>query len=478
MSRNIETVAPFRRSSEVHDATEATITGEVPDWLRGELVRTCPAVFQARQWQASHWFDGLGMIYAFRVGDSSVRFQSRLLENEAAAEIARGPTSLGSFGTATGRPWWQRLVQPVARITDNTNVNLVKMGDDWVALTEGDRQLRIDPNSLRALGPVPYARDGLTHAVASAHPHFDFARSQVVNVATTFGASGVVSIYEHGGQERNRRTIASWKTRRVPYIHTFGLTPEHAILVAHPLTVRPLDMLWSNRGFIDHFDWRPKDGTTLVVMDRATGATREHETDPMFVFHTVNAFERDGDTVLDVVAYPDAGIMEALRVARMAEQLPDLRPSLIRLVMHPGRRRAELIRLSDTGFEFPSTHYRRVSGSDYQYAWGAADGPQASGMYASSIVKVDIHTGRSKAFTDGDRIYGEPVFVARPGGSDEDDGVLLSVGSSQRTETSALTVIDARTMERLANAEVASAIPLGFHGSFIRHQDAAASIHS
>jgi carotenoid cleavage dioxygenase-like enzyme len=31
-----------------------------------------------------------------------------------------------------------------------------------------------------------------------------------------------------------------------------------------------------------------------------------------------------------------------------------------------------------------------------------------------------------------------------------------------------MAVIDARTMERLASAEVPSAIPLGFHGSFIR----------
>src|SRR5262245_40977704 len=133
-ARSIESISPFRHSPEVRDASEATVTGTPPEWLRGELVRTCPAVFEGSRWRARHWFDGLGMIYAFRVGKASVRFQSRLLESEAAQEIAGGPTRLGSFGTPTGRSFWQRVVQPIQRITDNTNVNLVKMGDDWVAL--------------------------------------------------------------------------------------------------------------------------------------------------------------------------------------------------------------------------------------------------------------------------------------------------------------------------------------------------------
>lgn len=467
-ARTLETIPPFRRSPEVRDGMAALVKGVLPEWLQGDLVRTCPAVFEASRWQARHWFDGLGMIYAFRLGDAAVQFQSRLLESEAAAEIAGGPTRLGSFGTSTGRTWWQRAVQPVQRITDNTNVNIVKMGEELVALTEGDRHLRVDARSLRSLGPVGYTNDDLGGTVAGAHPHFDFARGQVVNFTTKFGAGGSVSIYEHGGGERRRKLVGSWQTRRVPYVHSFGLTAAHAIIVAHPLSVAPLDMLWSNRGYIDHFTWRPQDGTRLVVMDRASGAVTEYETDPLFMFHTVNAFERGGETVLDLLAYPSASIMNELRIERMVEQLPDLRPSLVRFIMRPGRRRAEREALSDVGFEFPSTSYRRVNGADYQFCWGAADGPQTDGSYASSIVKVDVRTGVSSSFSDGDRIYGEPVFVARPGGVDEDDGVLLTVGTSQRAETSALAIIDAKTMALLASAEVPSAIPLGFHGSFIR----------
>ena len=127
--------------------------------------------------------------------------------------------------------------------------------------------------------------------------------------------------------------------------------------------------------------------------------------------------------------------------------------------------------LGDAAFEFPCIHYRRSSGSDYRYTWGAADGPRDEDGYASSIVKVDVHGGQSCAFSDGERIYGEPVFVARPGGVDEDDGVLLTVGCSQRTTGSALSILDARDMTLLARADVPASIPLGFHGSFIGERE-------
>jgi carotenoid cleavage dioxygenase-like enzyme len=467
-TRSIEALAPFRRSLEFHAGIPATIRGRVPDWLRGEVVRTCPAVFETKGWRAQHWFDGLGMMYAFRIGDAGVDFRSRLLDSATARDAWRGKSNHGSFGTSMERPFLQRIFEPVPRISDNTNVNVVKLGQELVAMTEGDTQLVIDDDTLAAVRPVAYANDTLRGALMTAHPHFDFERGKVVNVATAFGANGVISIYEHAPAARQREIVASWRTKRVPYVHTFGLTPQHAILVAHPFAVTPVKMLWSSKGYIDHFDWHPEQGTRLVVIDRSSGAALEHVTDAFFIFHTVNAFERAESTVLDLLAYPNADIVSALRTDRIAAELPNLRPSLLRIVLRPGVERVTVEKLSDVGFEFPSTNYQRVSGRPYRFAYGASDGYQSGGAYSSAIVKVDTETGASKSFSDGIDIFGEPLFVARPQGNSEDDGVLLSVGSAKDSETSVLAVIDAKTMAFVASAEVPSSIPLGFHGSFVR----------
>jgi len=465
--RSIEALSPFRRSPELPESVAASVRGEIPEWLRGELVRTCPAVFETSGWRAEHWFDGLGMLYAFEIGDSAVAFRSRLLDSETARDASVGKARLATFGTPLVRSLWQRIVEPVPRITDNANVNIVKLGDELVAMTESNRQLVIDQATLAARGAVGYEKDELGQAVMSAHPHFDFERQRVVNVATKIGSQGVISIYEHEPKARRRDIIGSFSRSQVPYIHSFGLTPANAVIVAHPFAAKPVHMLWSNRGFIDHFEWKPSEGTRLVVVNRSTGRTREHLTDPLFVFHTVNAFEREGRTILDLLAYSSADVISALRVDRMSASLPDLRPSLVRLSLREGRERAELEVSSDTGFEFPSTNYRRVNGRDYRFVWGASDGP-THGEYASAIVKIDVETGGATSFADGEHVFGEPVFVARPGGSAEDDGVLVTVGSHKSRSSSTLAILDAKTMSLVAAAEVPSAIPLGFHGSFLR----------
>jgi beta,beta-carotene 9',10'-dioxygenase len=469
-SRSIETLAPFRRSPENAARIPAKIAGVIPDWLRGEVVRTCPAVFETKNWRAQHWFDGLGMIYAFRIGDKAIDFRSRLLDSETARDAWHGKANLGSFGTPTTRPFLRRIVEPIARISDNTNVNVVRMGPELVAMTEGDRQLVIDEESLASVRPVGYSKDALSGGIMTAHPHFDFERAKVMNVATKFGANGTISIYEHEPAARRREVVGSWRTNRVPYVHTFGLTPKNAILVAHPFAAAPLKMLWSSKGYIDHFDWHPEEGTRLVVIDRSNGKAREYVTEAFFIFHTVNAFERADATYLDLLAYPNADIMASLRTDRMLAELPNLRPSLMRIVMRPGVERATVEKLSDTGFEFPSTNYKLVNGRPYRYAYGASDGPQADGAYASAIVKVDLETGTSTSFSDGMHIFGEPLFVSRPRSDGEDDGVLLTVGASKDAESSILAVIGARTMALVASAEVPSSIPLGFHGSFMRKE--------
>jgi beta,beta-carotene 9',10'-dioxygenase len=147
--------------------------------------------------------------------------------------------------------------------------------------------------------------------------------------------------------------------------------------------------------------------------------------------------------------------------------LPDLRPSLVRIVMRPGMERAGLEKLGDAGFEFPAINYTRSSGQPYRYAYGAANGPHAGSTYPSAIVKTDVETGMAEKFSDGVHVFGEPVFVARPGAGGEDDGVLLAVGAARDDASSILAIIDAQTMALVASATVPRAIPLGFHGSFV-----------
>ena len=98
---------------------DAKLTGTLPEWLAGDLLRTCPAVFQAGAWRARHWFDALGMLYQFRLDGGAVSFRQRLMSTEMAKAAQQGKTPRASFASPIDRGFLARVLSPVPAITDN-----------------------------------------------------------------------------------------------------------------------------------------------------------------------------------------------------------------------------------------------------------------------------------------------------------------------------------------------------------------------
>lgn len=458
--------APFRGAPEREVELAASVEGAVPDWLAGDLLRTCPAVFRQGAWQARHWFDALGMLYQFRVGAGAVSYRQRLMETEVSRAIGRGDLSHTSFGTPTARSLFSRLLSPVPASTDNVNVNVVALGGDRVALTESPHQWIVDPDTLALTARVHYEdAEGALGMIA--HPHYDFARDRVVSLGMRMGRRTEIALYEHAPSSRERRIVGAIAVQRLPYLHSFGLTPRHAVVIGHPFDVNPLSLIASNRAFIDHFVWRPEQGTRLWLIDRHTGAVRQHTAPAGFVFHVVNAFEDAERTCIDVALFPDASIIGHLRTEQLAERgFPELEPSIVRWTMRPGVEAAQSEVLLARGFEFPSVNYRKRSGERHGVAFGARI-RGGGGALQGALVRLDLASGE-RTYEQQGFIFGEPTFVGRPGATAEDDGALLSVGSHVSEPRSAMVVLDARTLEQRAWAEVPLPIPLGFHGSFFR----------
>jgi carotenoid cleavage dioxygenase-like enzyme len=439
----------------------AMVEGLIPSWLRGRLIRTAPAVFEFGPWRARHWFDALGVLYAFRIDDSGcVRWMQRLLECEFNESVRAATPSLAGFGTPDGRRFMQRLMHPIPRSTDNTNVNILPMGERWTAFTETDRQLQIDPTTLRTKAESTFT-DSLPRVLMSAHPHYDFARGELINCGVTYGAKSSITVLRVREGSSERLPIATVPLRRVPYVHSFSITRSKVVLVLHPYDLNPARLLWSGRPLGDHYRWSPEQGTRVLVIDRETGQWTEHTGAPFFVFHTVHAFdEADGSVTLDLLTYEDASLIRegmlthTLRVTGM----PDLTPTLQRMRIPKGPAAFELAPVSNGArFEFPSVNYGWVNGTMHRCVWGTD---------LKRVIRVDAVSGTTISNAITGVAPGEPVFVSRPSGTEEDDGVLLTVGSATAGRHSELTVWDARTLDVLARARLPVSIPLGFHGSF------------
>src|SRR3954453_5458450 len=441
------------------------VSGDVPAWLTGALVRVTPALLEVGARRLGHWFDGLAMLNRFGFAGGGVSYGSRFLESRAYRDAKAGEWKRGGFATDPCRSIFKRVQQIFSPDqTDNPNVNLARIGERYIAMTETPLPIEFDPETLDTVGHLDYA-DRLKGQVTTAHPHHDAGRAELVNYIARFSRTSEYVLYGMPAGGTSRRVIARMPVKEPAYMHAFGMSERFLILAEYPLRVNPLKLALSGRPFIENYTWRADEPTRFQVFDRATGERRgTYETDAFFCFHHVNAFERGDELVVDLCAYEDASIIDSLYLGehgpRGAIPRSELRRYTIDLA--GGGVRAEP--LADGSLELPRIDYARRNTRDYSCAYftGADTG------WIDRLVKGDGRDGsRSEGRADG-CFPGEPVFVREPGTDAEDAGVVLSVVLDANAGRSFLLVLDAGTFDEVARAEAPHHIPFGFHGQYFR----------
>jgi beta,beta-carotene 9',10'-dioxygenase len=468
--------------------TALPVSGTVPGWLEGTLLRNGPGRFTFPDGRVDHWFDGLAMLRRFDIHDGEVHYRTRFLDT--AAYEAAGEGAYAGFGTAPDSGLLRRLYDRLAPPdpTDNTSVNVWRYGGEWVALTETTKLTRFAPDSLatRERTAYPDAVDGQT---TTAHPHHDRERGETVNLATSFGRRSAYHVYRVPDGTWEVETVARVETDRPSYLHSFGLTESHVVVAEFPLVVHPLRLLApTDESFIERFRWRPERGTRYHVLDRASGErVARIEGAPLFCFHHVNAFDAPGaageELVVDMVTFSDADAIGSLYLADIADVDEGTEGgALTRVRLDLGAGTATRTELHPGGIGLP-----RVAPAarrrPYRYVYGQDTQGQPVAELPAGVMKVDVETGRATRYVREGCAFHEPVFVPNPyagdgtrrstsGGSGrdpahEDAGVVLTLLLDRAAERSVLLVLDARDMTELARAPLPHALPLDFHGQFV-----------
>ncbi|HEX8065032.1 MAG TPA: carotenoid oxygenase family protein [Thermoleophilaceae bacterium] len=442
------------------DDERLEVQGELPAWLQGTLIRNGPARFEAGE-RVRHWFDGLAMLHRFSIADGRVSYGNRFLRTKSFRASEEGRIGYREFASDPCRSLFRRVATLFGsnpHVTDNAAVNVVRIADEFVAMAENPMPIVFDPRTLETLG-VADAPPGL---LPTAHPQVDPASGETVNFAVHLGARSAYRLYVHG-PGGTARTICSIPVREPAYLHSFGLTENHAILVLGPLVVNPIELALSPRPFIENYRWEPDRGTEILAIDRRSGRVASRwSADPVFLFHHVNAYEADGEMVVDICGYDDAALIEDLYLDRLAESGDIAEPRPRRYRLPAGGGRADWRPLADVELEMPRIHPRRSS-RRHSVVWGTS---RHDGRFASALVRLDVDEGVTRRWHEPCCHPGEPVFVPRPGATAEDDGVLLSVVLDAGAGSSFLLVLEAETLEETARAAAPHHIPFGVHGQF------------
>ncbi|GAU28066.1 hypothetical protein TSUD_223070 [Trifolium subterraneum] len=107
-----------------------------------------------------------------------------------------------------------------------------------------------------------------------------------------------------------------------------------------------------------------------------------------------------------------------------------------------------------------------------RFVYAAIENPMPK---ISGVVKIDVLKGEEVGFRMyGEGCYGgEPFFVAKEGGGEEDDGYLVSYVHDEQKGESRFIVMDAKSLELelVAEVKLPRRVPYGFHGLFVSDSD-------
>jgi len=456
----------FQTLDEETHLDSVPVTGSLPEWLTGTLVRVTPALMDGGGRSIKHWFDGAAMLNAFGFGDGTVSYASRFLQTDYLDKARAGKFDFG-FGADPCRSLFKRVmsINDVERF-DNANVNLQELGRRYIAMTETPLPVEFDPKTLATLGKPEWPDKETAGQVTTAHPHYDFARDEMINYTAHFGPRTTYRVYAAGEVGAKRRLIGSLPVTKPGYMHSFGMSERYVVLAETPLLVNPMSVPLSKKAFIDNYEWQPERGTRFIVIDRHTGEVQGiHQAEAFFCFHHVNSFEPDGEVVVDLIAYDDPAVIHKLDLDQLRADDRMVRTSLRRYriaVDGSGVTREDLA--PGVSAELPRINYARNNTREYRWMYAVANSVEAD--WHDEIVKIDVTTGDVRHWAEPGCYTGEPVFVERPGGTGEDEGVILSVVLDSASERSFLLVLDATSFEEVARAEAPHHIPFGFHGQF------------
>jgi beta,beta-carotene 9',10'-dioxygenase len=455
----------FRSQREEIAVEDLPVEGSVPAWLSGTLVRNGPANYEVGDRRVNHWFDGQAMLHRFAFADGHVSYANRFLETRARRAAAEGKRiTYGEFATDPCRSLFQRaaaLFDP--QFSDNASVNVVRLGERFLAMTETPLPVAFDPATLQTLGVVEY-EDKIGAGATTAHPHLDPVTGDLVNYVASFGRKNAYNVYAQTPGSKTRRVIASIPVKEPGYMHSFAITERYVVLVEHPIVVNPIKIVLSGRPFIENYRWEPERGTRYLVVDKAAGELRSiHHGPANFIFHHVNAWEEGEEIVMDASVYEDAGIISSLYLDELLAARGDIpRARLTRTRLGAGGVSSETI--GEQTIELPRINYKRHNGRPYRYVYG--DSSSTGRNFLDQLLKVDVQTGEETIWREENHYPGEPVFVAAPDARAEDEGVVLSVVLDADAGTSYLLVLDAQTFEERARARVPQHVPYGFHGAY------------
>lgn len=442
----------------------AALEGKLPAALRGVFYRNGPGLFErgvgAAKQRYSHWFDGDGLVHAWRFTDQGVSHQARFVETKKfKAEQAANEFLLPSFGTAIKA----RLPMRTSDDTNTANTSVIKLGDRLLAMWEGGSATAMDPVTLETRGLVAWAPE-LKSMPFSAHPKVD-PDGTFWNFGTLMGKMVTYHISAKGELIKH----AVFDAPAGGMVHDFAVTHRHLVFLLPPIGLDYAAMR-NGKSFGEALTWKQGESTRVLVIDKNDFSKRRILEMPGFmVFHFGNAWEANNVIRVDFVRSDNLGVMSEWMPRMMkGESVPPDRSNPAFVTIDLNRGRCD-ITLREENCEFPKVDPRMVGLKNRNVYYPVGSAARTEGFGFTGVMRLDVESGKVDRFDFREDVaLEEHVMVPKPGSAKEGEGWLVGVGFDVKRQQSFATVFDA--MNLAAGPEAVIRLPywtpMCFHGHF------------
>jgi len=460
------------------------VQGSVPEYLNGTLYRGAPGY-----WPDGWWLDGLITLNAFKFAHGEVSYSMQWNKDEAynrtvaktapAAVLAHGPVP-GAIPHPANSSWPTGVAfrQVQGQLLGSTGVSNAN-SFDFDTLAPIEMPFVYDDN----LG-APYLSPTHEQTIDGTVVHH-----LVTGVQKGSGGEEGYVVYSIKPGTRTREVLARidhpkesspW-AGHPSFQHMPLVTKDYYIMVEAPCYYPDTVTVVGN---VDWKGWRSNllaSGHVRLV-NRVTGKSLVYPlSHSVFAIHHINAYHdpSTNSIVVDTIQLFPSIIpcSEAFKGVTMDGYIKKWKQTgfglsmskLVRLTLpldKPGTKVTPVQIGNVTGMEFPTIRYDDLNGKPYQFAYGNWMSSSKSPYY-DSLIKVDVRSGDYQSWHVSGHYPGEPIFVPRPGGQREDDGVVMTnVLDVTRNETYLL-LLDAISMKQVARVgPTPHVIPHGFHGRY------------
>jgi torulene dioxygenase len=355
---------------------------------------------------------------------------------------------------------------------------------------------KIDPETLEPQGVAVQAalHPDLKGPLSASHAKSDPDTGDIYNFNLDMGPlNSTYRVFTTSATTGETTILASFPGTPA-YLHSLFLTKNYVVLCvwSSHITWGGISVLY-NRNIADAiapFDKSKKAVWYVINRVHGKGLVSTYESDAFFCFHTVNAWEEPSasdpsktDIVTELSLYDNTDVIHRFyydNLISSAQGDPKFAgkkkesalphhsqfrlPSVDSGVPASQRLPAELLFKADSmiSMELPTINSAYLT-RKHRFTYGNADRLKSS--FIDGIVKFD-NTAQTAIFweTEG-HTPSEPIFIADPKGTKEDDGVLLSVVLDGFAGKSYLLCLDARDLSEKGRAELENPVSFTFHGT-------------